>query len=356
MNTAYLYVRMVPIVVILALLVSAPSQAITLLSDDFTYADSLLIGNSGGASYGAGTQWGGAWASSTELPVSPGDEDGWIISGNQVNTYGLLGGIGGLSQVVDRPFTETRSVGTYYFGVTLRLYAGGTSTADVWGMTVDKSGDPPGTGADISILAMPNGSGGWNLHGNVTSGGVTGSTVLTEGLYHRVVGRLEWDGNGSNEVLTLWVNPTLESDTPEVVHNTYDLGTLGYAWDRLGIFGRDIYREPCWALDSMNMTTDFASARDAVMTPPVAGDVNGDGWVGGADISSIVTNWGMTSAGRTDGDLSENGEVGVADYTEVFNTWGTGTPPSEPPLEPIPEPSTMVLLAAAVLAGLIRRR
>ena len=348
------FTRMVPIAVILVLIVLAPAQAITLLSDDFTYPDSLLIGNNGGDDYNAGNQWTGAWASSAELPVTPGDEDGWIISGNQVNTYGLLGGIGGASQVVDRPFTENRSAGTYYFGVDIRRYSG-SPAGEIWGITVDKSGDAPGTSPDITILAIPNGT-GWNIHGNVTSGGITGSTVYAAELYHRVVGRLEWDGNGSNEVLSIWVNPALESDTPELVHNTYDLGTLGYAWDRLGIFGRNIYGEPCWVVDSMNLTTDFASARDAVMIPPVSGDVTGDGWVGGADITRIVTNWGMTGATRADGDLSEDGTVSGPDYTEVLTAWGTGTPPTEPPLAAVPEPSTLLILAGALLAGLIRRR
>ena len=43
-----------------------------------------------------------------------------------------------------------RSAGTYYFGVDIRLYPGGDTTNDVWGMTVDKSGDTPPSGPDIS--------------------------------------------------------------------------------------------------------------------------------------------------------------------------------------------------------------
>ena len=88
--------------------------------------------------------------------------------------------------------------------------------------------------------------------------------------------------------------------------------------------------------------------------PQILGDVNGDGFVGGADITQIVGNWGLTSATRRDGDLDGSGTVGVADYTEVYNNWGNGTLPSEPPLA-IPEPSALLLLAGGVLAGLIRR-
>ena len=89
---------------------------------------------------------------------------------------------------------------------------------------------------------------------------------------------------------------------------------------------------------------------------PVAipGDVTADGWVGGADLTAIITNWGMTGATRTDGDLSGDGTVSGPDYTEVITYWGSGTPPPEPGA--IPEPATLGLLLAGALAGLIRRR
>ena len=80
------------------------------------------------------------------------------------------------------------------------------------------------------------------------------------------------------------------------------------------------------------------------------GDVNGDGFVGGGDLNTILTNWGMTGATRQQGDLTGEGNVGGADYNEVLSHWGEGTPP-EPGA--IPEPATIGLLLAGamLLAG-----
>ena len=86
----------------------------------------------------------------------------------------------------------------------------------------------------------------------------------------------------------------------------------------------------------------------------LAGDVNGDGWVAGGDLSVIISNWGMTGATREQGDLNGNGTVDGPDYTEVLTYWGAGIPPLEPP-SGIPEPATLGLLLIGGLALLGRR-
>jgi len=93
------------------------------------------------------------------------------------------------------------------------------------------------------------------------------------------------------------------------------------------------------------------------------GDVNGDNWVGGADLSIIIGNWGLSgpTVTRTDGDLNGDQFVAGQDYSEVISYWGQGVFPYEPP-EPAdaPEPSTLVLMAAAgaasVAGGMRKRR
>ena len=53
-----------------------------------------------------------------------------------------------------------------------------------------------------------------------------------------------------------------------------------------------------------------------VWTP---GDVDGDDWVGGADLSTVIDYWGQTGLGRKDGDVNGNGTVDGADYSEVLS-------------------------------------
>ena len=76
----------------------------------------------------------------------------------------------------------------------------------------------------------------------------------------------------------------------------------------------------------------------------IEGDVNGDAWVAGDDLSIIISYWGQSGLGREYGDLNGNGTVDGPDYTEVIAYWGT------------PEPATLGLLLLGGLAALIRRR
>ena len=72
-----------------------------------------------------------------------------------------------------------------------------------------------------------------------------------------------------------------------------------------------------------------------------------DGFIDGIDLTTIITNWGMTGLGRTGGDLNDDGTVEGNDYSAVLAYWGTGTPP-EP--SGVPEPATLALLLIAGLA------
>ena len=104
---------------------------------------------------------------------------------------------------------------------------------------------------------------------------------------------------------------------------------------------------------------DSASSWDHFLiepgTPPVEipGDVDGSGYVDGADRDLIIANWGKSPATRGEGDLNSDNAVTGLDYTEVITYWNTGTPE---PGEAIPEPATICLLALAGTVLLARRR
>ena len=97
-----------------------------------------------------------------------------------------------------------------------------------------------------------------------------------------------------------------------------------------------------------NTTEGVASA----LTVP--GDVSGDNWVGGDDLTIILEHWDQSDVTRGQGDLNGDNFVGGDDYTEVLTYWGAGIPPQSVTTA-IPEPTTLVLLLLGGLAALIRR-
>ena len=103
-----------------------------------------------------------------------------------------------------------------------------------------------------------------------------------------------------------------------------------------------------------NWITQYAT--DAVIvSDQLPGDVNGDGFVGGDDLTIILEYWGQSVTGREQGDLNGDFFVGGDDYSEVLTHWGEGIPP-DPLLAGMPEPATLALLLLAGLPVLRRRR
>ena len=86
----------------------------------------------------------------------------------------------------------------------------------------------------------------------------------------------------------------------------------------------------------------------------LAGDVDGDGFIGGDDLTIILTNWGQSVTGREQGDLNGDGFIGGDDYTEVLTYWGTGVGLGAV-LASVPEPTVLLLLSLAVVTILGRR-
>jgi len=96
----------------------------------------------------------------------------------------------------------------------------------------------------------------------------------------------------------------------------------------------------------------IAAGDDGMLS--LAGDLNGDGFVGLDDLDIILQNWNLTvtPGDPLSGDPTGDGFVGLEDLDILLNNWNTGTPP---PVA-IPEPGALILLATGVGGAALRRR
>ena len=71
-------------------------------------------------------------------------------------------------------------------------------------------------------------------------------------------------------------------------------------------------------------------ADQAEHAPDLPGDINGDGFVGLADLDIIMVNWNLfVPEADPRADVSGEGYVGLADLDAVLSNWNTGTLPGE---------------------------
>ena len=86
------------------------------------------------------------------------------------------------------------------------------------------------------------------------------------------------------------------------------------------------------------------------------GDLDGDGFVGITDLNIVLGAWNQSvPPGNPLADPSGDGFVGIEDLNIVLGNWNAGAPPTNA-LQSIPEPTSVVPMALAGLAGLYWRR
>ncbi len=259
-------------VTILCSLLATPAQATVIVADGFDYTQQQLAGLNGGYSMDANNQWSSPWRDGTDFPLGAKLPSMEATGGSAMGTKANSGAIPGLIMGVERQVAESQATDTYYFGFDIKMFPNTSSpnVASLFGVGIDT---PGGGGApDLVAIAIVqdkqnNGGTQWFLHGNIKSGGVSGGGIYAAGVDHRVVGRLTFDKGGVNEELVLWVNPVLETDTPQITHHSQDMGSdiNGMV---LGIIARDVYAHPAWEGNTLNLTTTFAEAANGAIPEP----------------------------------------------------------------------------------------
>lgn len=88
----------------------------------------------------------------------------------------------------------------------------------------------------------------------------------------------------------------------------------------------------------------------------LAGDLDGDGFVGIIDLNIILANWSESVAAGDllAGDPTGDGFVGIEDLNIILGNWNAGTPPTNN--ANIPEPGTVVVLTLGATVMLRRQR
>ena len=96
---------------------------------------------------------------------------------------------------------------------------------------------------------------------------------------------------------------------------------------------------------------NFSNMPSMILRPYLPGDANQDGKVDINDLTKVLTNYGQSGTTWTQGDFNGDGKVDINDLTKVLTNYGQSLGLSAAGIAAVPEPSTVVLLAALLPAA-----
>lgn len=139
---------------------------------------------------------------------------------------------------------------------------------------------------------------------------------------------------------------------PNTVQTMYDaLAITHLGWADYVATGNG--RQTVWQVDALTYFDDATGAFGT--TSNLEGDLDGDGFVGIADLNIVLGAWNQNvfpPGDKTLGDPSGDGFVGIEDLNVVLGNWNAGSPPAA---NAVPEPASLALIGLGALT-LTRRR
>jgi hypothetical protein len=244
-------------------------------------------------------------------------------------------------------FSYFQILGVNTFDVAATLIDGTSSKNQNFGMQIVPNPDP--TSADLIGDAV-----------DLIFGGGAGDQYTLQLTYEELAlpaGATESDLQllAFNTVSGQW-EPAIDGNsagTPFFFNGSYTdylAGPGGGLFDAadLGAYGLDTLNNQVWAI------LDHASLFGVgVLTTALAGDLDGDGFVGINDLNIVLGNWNQNVPPANPlADPSGDGFVGIADLNVVLGNWNAGTPPAS---NAVPEPGTLAMLSLVGLTLLKRK-
>ncbi len=161
----------------------------------------------------------------------------------------------------------------------------------------------------------------------------------------------DFDGDVDGDDASFYISSYLLTSVGDVdLDRDIDGDDLAIAQNNLGNAGG--WSDGDTNADGVIDATDIAFIQGIV---GVVGDLDGDGFVGIADLNIVLGNWNqnVTAGDPSVGDPSGDGFVGIEDLNTVLGNWNAGTPPTA---NAVPEPASLALFGFSAMVTLRRRR
>ena len=223
------------------------SMAASYLEDSFAYANGGLHGQNGGNAVG-GASWVTAWA---DADYGVGTDRNGVVKDFYVESE--VAGMtqsGGSIRTISRQFdTGTEDGTTMYFSAIM-----GKPDTEAEYEIACRFGDSDASLERIATIGIANDQYRIRLGDTMVT---APDKTIAQHQYERLVGRLEFNADGTAERLSFWANPTFESDVP-ALECTADLAALSLGnlvdlWYGPGADGAKHW-------DDLRIGTDFQAA------------------------------------------------------------------------------------------------